>query len=373
MGHQLCSRSDRHSFLLKALAFNRSSHAKAFQESAQFRDLVPDGCSYPAVFLDDGSSYVLTESCHASDFDVSVMFPEPAPKWRRSERRNPDADRIKWVVLRDRDAPKPEGSYNMAFMVEGHRQFNGGGGDKDSPIWLSAAVGGPRDAFTVWGRCEDGSEPPHTTILSPELRFYAGRTGRGVIYVREKKFDDNAEPRGVVTTVTLVEFAIRDRDRSKDDCMQVTIDRMPYFEPGAPGEQRLDDIWKRLIDEAAAGFARFCQPVTEEVEMKRVAFLEQMRKYQHDPDNFLGVVVNQSWQECLALVQEPYQLQMIIKYHCTSSKGGEFDDSPRFETNQTRVSRMLARHQCTEERRTQLQSMVGFTACQDRLWHTTGD
>ena len=214
----------------------------------------------------------------------------------------------------------------------------------------------------------DGDEPGPATIVEDHLRFYTARSGCAVVYARETVFDDNALPRGEEVNVMLLTFSIKSKDPAKDDVMKVDCQKLADF--SLEQWPNLDPGWLKLIEIAQSGFDRFCKPIPEAEETRRLAFLEQIRKGKDEGSAFRTRVSALDWQDALRLVQEPWQLEVVVSVHC----GTRFDEIPqRFSTNSDRVSKMLKLHECEETRRKDLDGMVYYLAARDNLWCYSGD
>jgi hypothetical protein len=141
----------------------------------------------------------------------------------------------------------------------------------------------------------------------------------------------------------------------------------------------LSDIelgWNRLIEAARAGFKEQCHALPQEVESWRAAFVDQRAQLRAEFDNFSDSSFRQridkiDWREALTLVEEAWQLQVVINRHC----GNQFNSSMgRDDPTSSRVWEMLRRYECSPERLNELQQMVtDFVAPNDPIWNFAGD
>jgi hypothetical protein len=370
----LCSERDTGSFLVPCYGFDTPEAAEAYAGSPEFfagnRIFGPDDAFAP---LYRGRwSYVPRMSAQHG-------------RWLTTELVGRDArfaaGKPSWEMLRGKDTPKRAGAYNVALLVEGRRQFfRCHRHTTKHPKWWYRLADGDRDCFSVWSRC-DGGEIRGAMVVDASTRMYAARSARGVIYAREMRFDNSGKPSGFRTTLVRVEFSILDRDPARDDMLRVQVSDQVCFSdnPGKPEEPSLhglDDVWTGLIDRARGGFERWCQPVPNPVESWRQLFIAQRDKAEADRRTYDGTsfgdrVKGMDWQEALRLVQEPWQLQVVIGAHCNS----RFDESPGYyDANYNRVGKMLATHDCSPERRQELLKMVAdYVEPCDNLWNYTGD
>jgi|GEM_PF-2144412 len=288
-----------------------------------------------------------------------------------------------WARLWDKDATKPEGAYNVGLMVEGRRQFSTWARRTTKrPAWWYRLNDGSHDCATAWSR-HDGAEQGGNITIDSQTRLYAARSGRGAIYTMRTTFDNEGRPDGFKTGLVLVEFSILDRDPTKDDMLKVQLvasrSAISYRTDRAAEVhlEDLDPVWQGLAQKARNTFERFCKPVSDEVEQWRVNFLDQRKNYldqkrfSRGAATFFDGIKSLSWQEALQVVQEPWQLKVVIDHHCDS----RFDTSVhRSDTNGSRVGLMLSRFDCHQERRAELQRMVSdFVAPTDPLWSYSGD
>jgi len=288
-----------------------------------------------------------------------------------------------WARLWDKDAAKPEGAYNVALMVEGRRQFSTWQRRTNRrPQWWYRLSDGFHDCATAWSR-HDGAEQSGNITIDATTHLFAARSGRGAIYTRRAQFDSEGQLDGFKTGLVLVEFSILDRDPSKDDMLKIQLvaSRTALsYKPDAwaePNVEDLDPVWQALTERARNIFERFCKPVSDEVEQWRLSFLDQREKFRAQrrasiaAATFLDGIKALSWQEALQVVQEPWQLKVVIDHHCHT----EFDSSVhRSDTNASRVGTMLSRFECDAERRIELLRMVSdFVAPMDSLWSYSGD
>ncbi len=287
-----------------------------------------------------------------------------------------------WTRLAPHDVVKPEGSYNVALLVEGRRRyFRSQRYTRKHPKWTYRLCDGEFDCCTVWGR-NDVDHLNGGIAVDDSTRIYAARSARGVIYTRRTLFDNSGQPSGFHTGFALVEFSILDRDATKDDMLRVLITSRTAISDNSeqardPWVDDLDQGWQALVNRARTTFEATCKPVLDEVDEWRRNFIEQseklrrMRAMSNSAMTFFDGIRNMDWQEALQLVQEPWQLKAVIDVHCNH----RFDDSPhRDDTTCSRVGRMLYQFACSDERRAELQGMVrDFVAPADELWSYSGD
>jgi len=370
---QLCSHSDTGSFLVPSYGFETADQALGFAASPDFfkntQSCGPDDCYAPVIR--GRSSYVPRVSAGSCRWHVSELVGS-RPRF---------GNRPIWDVLRGKDTPKPEGAYNVALLVDGKRQFfRHHHHTTKHPKWWFRISSGQRDCFAVWSR-KDGVEIGGGMPVDDCTRILAARSGRGVIYACTTRFDNSGKPCGFQTELVRVEFSILDRDDAKDDMLRLEVNGSVGWsdDPESPGEPWLDKadrIWVQLVEKAIAGFRKWCRPVPESVDQWRQSFLDQRARADtdsrtYDGSSFRDRIKPMDWQEALRLVQEPWQLQVVVGAHCNS----HFDESGGcFDANYNRVGRMLDQHECSSERKAELQQMIAdFVEPSDGLWNYTGD
>lgn len=367
------SDADTKSFLVPCYGFDRVQDADQYAGS-------PESLTEIGVFgLDDAFAPVYRGRC-----SYVARMSASYGRWLTSELVGGDArfgQKPIWSTLRRKDQPKPAGAYNAALLVEGKRQFYRSHRQTTKhPKWWYRIADGHRDCFTVWGR-QDGGDLGGSADVDTGKRIVAARSGRGVIYACDTRFDNRGAPCGFRTELVRVEFSILDRQADKDDVMRVQVSPQLSWsddpqKPQEPSVGGLDDVWVQLIERAHAGFERWCKPVPEEVNAWREFFIGQRARADadsrtYDGSSFRDRVKPMDWQDALRLVQEPWQLQSVIGAHANS----RFDESPGYyDANYNRVGRMLATHDCSEERRAELRQMIAdFIEPADGLWNYTGD
>jgi len=173
----LASRADSGSFLVPCLGFNtadqlmaevardkndESNRTFAIGGRACFQPLFSGRCSYLPYNRGDGLE---VQSLLAGDPRLQLGKPS-------------------WARLWDKDAVKPEGSYNVVLMVEGRRQFSTWQRRTNKrPQWWYRLSDGFHDCATAWMR-HDGAEQSGNIAIDAQTRLFAARSGRGAIYTR---------------------------------------------------------------------------------------------------------------------------------------------------------------------------------------------
>jgi len=294
----------------------------------------------------------------------------------------PGACQTKWEVLRHKNKPMPSAdAFNVCLLVDGPRQFYAYYPHmRKHPSWWYSLHMGNRDCFAVWGRANGqaiGKEHP----LDGENRVVAASSGRGVIFARTAHFSNSGEPSGFKTIMIKLEFSVKDKDTTKDDMLRVqTYRRLAItsaFEAAYDfAKDEEDNGWKALIERAQLGFALHCETVPEDIDNWRKFFIDQQAHIAQDllifdGSSYRDQVKKLDWQEALTTVYAPWQLQVVIDVHCHD----QFDESVhRHSVKYTRVGNMLAAHECSPERREQLNAMVkNFVQPADDNWNYTDD
>jgi hypothetical protein len=294
-------------------------------------------------------------------------------------------DKAAWRVLRAQTTPTPSGgAYNVALLVAGRRRFPLPYQDpRNAPKWWRRLSSGERDCFAEWAHTDGRRFSNVVTSAANATRIYASRSALGVLYARTTTFNLYGNPSGFRTEIICLEFAILDHNPARDNVIKVQIAAQLNVE-GEPSLSGLDDIWKKLIISARAGFEDHCLPVPPATEEWRKFFLEQRDKADAERNKYIAAIGqyvsgpsfhrdirDMTWQQALDLVQEPWQLQLIIEVHCNA----RFDETPnRYDSTGTRVRRMLEMYDCTPERRAQLDQMIAdYVEPADELWNYTGD
>jgi hypothetical protein len=363
----LCGATDRNSFFLPSLGFATADQATAHANlqvanvtglDIYYAPFVSSRCAY-VPRIDDGKWDVY------SFLAGRTISPTGKPIWTK---------------LASRDDLRPEGAYNVALLVEGRRQyFQHQRKTCKHPKWWYRLSEGQFDCYAAWGR-NDTVDLPGGIVVDDATRVYAARSGRGAIYLRRALFDNKGEPDGFRCGLLLVQFSILDRDQTKDDMLKVQIvsSRAAItFNDENPWKEYPDDGWRALADKAHAGFEKTCKTVPDTVDHWRKYFIEQSGKWHmnlrhfNSAANFTDGVKGMPWEQALQVVQEPWQLKVVLGVHCNQ----RFDDSPhRSDTTCSRVWRMLSQFTCSDERRAELRQMIhDYVEPDDHIWNYSGD
>lgn len=366
----LCSDEDRRSFLVPCYGFEDPQTAREYRNSRSFReDNRIYGDDFAPIFA-RGLSYVPRIGADSGHWLTTEVVP-PSNEFR------PRSSKPVWDKLRGKETSKPRGSYNVALLVQGPREFyRDHRRTTKHPKWWHMIADGTKECFTAWGR-KNTPDAGSSLITNDSTRVYAARSGRGVIYARETEFDNLGNPSGFRVELVRVEFTILDRDPAKDDMMRVELFQQTSWSSEPHISEDLDAVWHVLIDRARTGFERWCQPVPAEVEKWRQLFVDQHQKRLADSndysgDSFANRVSKMDWQDALRAVEEPWQLAIVASYHGRrpefSSDGGAY--TIPYET----VPTMIERHDCTEERRDELRQMIrDYVEPADSMWNYRGD
>ncbi len=222
-----CSAADKASFLVPARGFQKRSQCAS--ESARFGAAVAhaadladrhqvepafDGETFYQPIYRKDFAYLSRIAC--GNWDVQSLL---------GGRSQVDVGVPKWIRLAYKGSDKPEGSYNVALLVEGQRQrySRWSHRTRKHPKWWYRLSDGQFDCCAVWGR-KDGTTLGNGFVVDDLTRFYAAaRSARGAIYARRTNFDDNGAPNGYTTGLILVEFSILDKDPAKDDMLKVEV------------------------------------------------------------------------------------------------------------------------------------------------------
>lgn len=270
----------------------------------------------------------------------------------------------------------PEGSHHQLLLIGGKRSFY-----RDVPAGrvnrlISYMLQGMRNAYVEFGD-RTGAELP----LSGEVegtRIYRARSGRMAIVFQEPIYSKDLKETGMRTWIRLSELRIYDRNPERHSQVLVNsvytaqLTRMLVREELSG----LDDGWFALAERAMAGFRATCQTVDLERELWRKRFVQQRHLESVDGSKahgqrYIDSLTGLTCDEALKTVKEAWQMRHVFDRYCTS----EFDESPhRCSPASERCNNMLARHNCTHERRLELRKMIeDYTQPLHYGWNYTGD
>lgn len=362
------SHQDLTSFLTAALQFGRREAAQAYaakrgwdaSEDAFKFFTVGDGTYQPRNFYELNTSLLDADSRLARD-----------------------AHRPRFQTLRDVGSPMPEGARNTCLLVDGPRMFHRYIHEtkKQRPYYYQFASNDFM-CFASWGR--EGHPLGSPLFEEDGRRVFVGRSGRGAIYASVPRFSSDLSIVGYDTHLVLVEFSILDRDPSKDDVLRYTsrVLKSYGFEGAGPckslelDSNRYDAFWQELAQRAFTGFVKNCQPMPSQLASEVERFRDQTQKAEAERKapygaSFRDRIKDLNWQDALRMVEEPWQLEVVIH----EIDGPTFYESPMYSgTLGNRVRNMLKAHECSEERRGQLRDMIGdFVAPRSNIWSYSGD
>jgi hypothetical protein len=367
----LASELDNNSFLVPSLGFSDSAAAERY---ALNRDNLTNQIVYG---MDDNFARVTF-----GDKNYVPRISSIHGQWLISELINARAalSQTKWELLRQKTTPMPSAdAFNVCLLVDGPRQFSVYYPRTNKhPNWWYSLHMGNRECFAVWGRVNGQALGKHNP-LDGENHIVASSYGRGVIVARTAHFSNSGEPSGFKNIMIKLDFSIKDKLEAKDDMLKVQIFRHLAITTVGEGvydfaKEEDDNGWKILVERAQQGFALFCETVPKELDDWRKRFIEQKAYIARDNliagASYGDQIKKLSWQEALATVHAPWQLQVVIDAHC----GEQFDESVhRHSAKYTRVGNMLAAHKCTPERREQLGTMIeDFVHANSDDWNRTG-
>ncbi|MBU2566049.1 hypothetical protein KKG46_00640 [Patescibacteria group bacterium] len=288
-----------------------------------------------------------------------------------------------WHTLRRMERPKPQGGYNVLLAITGQRQYyhTHRQSTRHSGLWQRLSEG-KKDCFAAWVRSDN---QPLGGCLSEDddsLRICTTRSARGVIFSREAKFDNDGNLTSHDWIAIFILAGILDKNPMKDDMLRIqTIRRHIYGTPDYEPSREdllhdLDPEWIPALDSAIAGFRASCKPISLRLDRWRRMYQNQIKALQEDGrkpygQSFKETIRTIDWQEALNLVEQPWQLEVVIEQKCNS----DFSDAKGFyDPNYILVRNMLKRYQCSDERRNVLQQMVDeFVQIRDHLWNYSGD
>lgn len=354
---QLGSKEDSYSFIVPCYGFKDAEQAQACAAKIK-----------PSLLWDAIQPITIGRTSYVP-FD-SQGYLDTSELTSKIEYRK-DANKPIYEVFRSKKTPFPAGSYNVALVVEGPHEF-----------WMSnrgREVGNLSDCFAAWGTRNNAYGIPGGVQLDKCI-VRAARSGRGVVFARQAVLGKDKAVRGFKTELVFVEFSILDDEKDKDDLLRITMfNRLAYsydttVRPQLPSLDGLDDVWIALVVRAEKGFARYCSPISEDMQRdidRANHYADQLKKFEADKQFRANVQVlgRDGWQEALKLVTEPWQMLIVVDL-CS----WQFSSLSN-QTYCARVGEMLRQHECTDERRSELRELVYSFASQfhSRLWNYTGD
>ncbi len=363
---------DRRSFLTPAYSFSarRTAETHAAEHGLDARD--SDAFK---LFSVDDATY---QPRSFTELDTGLLTPD------RSSFR--DEGRSQFMTLRRKATTSmPSGAGNTCLLVEGPREFYRYiHQTRKHPPYYYQFASTDFPCYAVWGR--DGAHSLGNPLFEEDgRRVFVGRSGRGAIYGRAPRFNDDLTIAGYDTHVALVEFSLLDRDPSKDDVIRYTVHAMRSHgyeadetpKPYGLDSKRFDSLWRELEQRAFDGFLKTGALVSQASETELARFVDQMKKAEADRRAPYGTsyrerVKKMDWEAALRSVEEPWQLEVVVQ---------EFNHDPLFQEHPSydgarynRVRNMLNRHGCDDGRRAKLNHMIeSFVAPRDNLWNYTGD
>jgi hypothetical protein len=354
------------SFLVPAIGFSDARQAKA--ECAVQASLAGPGDQCYLTVHRGSKYYTPRVDEHHLDADSflagRIDLPSGLPRWFR---------------LNNCGGERPADAYNVGLMVEGKRRFSRWMRKSNKhPGWWYRLVDGSFDCYAAWGRYDGTSFTP--VVDKEGTRIFAARSGRGALFFRRARFDNDGQPDGFHCGLMLVEFGIADKDPARQERIKVhvvTARSAVTFNEENPWKEYPDEHWQKLADRAHQGFVDTCKPIDPELDQWRRYFIEQSGKWQmhmrsfNSRATFTDGIRALTWQQALDLVQEAWQLKVVLGVHCNQ----RFDESVhRSDTNCSRTWRMLGQYQCSDERRGDLRRMVNdYIQPDDKLWSYSGD
>ncbi len=374
------------SFLVPAYGFRDLEQARGYRKVAyEGRILMPPQtlkgqyCNAP--------SYVMIPGWWMDSLGTSMLTDRPVYRsdltWS-SER---------WETLHKVGQDKPNGGYLIGLMVEGRRQYFRHTTEKRHvPEWVRRLNSGSRDCYAVWSRT-DGSEFDVTSYFQDDRgrmkNLYVGRSGRGAIYAATTVFNNAGKAIGNEARLLLIEFAILDKDASRDSVLRLTwraqshyfaqkntVDTFPMNDLS---HRELDNNWIALANRARDGFIiNRCKTADPDLVDYGVFMTHQIELIAADKskpygERFTDRIEQMDWQEALRNCREPWQLETVVHHFRNRDEfmevPGAYDGTPA-----TRVGNMLRAHTCDDLRREQLSRWIrNFVAPRDNLWNYTGD
>lgn len=270
----------------------------------------------------------------------------------------------------------PQGANHQLLLVGGKRGFYRHVPRGRVNHLISRLLEGSRHAYVEFGD-RNGDVLP-LSGESGDVRIHRARSGRMAIVFQEPIYTRDLEQSGIRTWLRLSELRIYDRNPDRDNQLVVSSVYTAQLTRALVRDElsTLDDGWFALAERALAGFQATCQCGDEEQESWRQIFVTQRKLDAADSllpygqryaDSLTGLTCN----EALERVCEPWQMKAVFERFCTR----EFDESPhRASPAYERCNNMLARHDCTSERRDELRKMIAdYTQPLHYGWSYTGD
>lgn len=275
----------------------------------------------------------------------------------------------------------PRGATNTCLLVEGPRTYlRMFHRTAKYPASYYRFAEGDFPCYAVWGR--DEAHPLGRPLLEEEddgCRVFVGRSAFGAIYASTPRFRHDLSIEGFESKLALIKFELLDRDSCKDDVLRHSsfVFRQYGYNPNEPPQpyvldaEKFNPIWQELADRAFDGFVATCKQMPTQLEQDIAYYLDQDRKSRAGSFEFRSRIEQVDWQTALLLAEEPWQLEVAVH----AFDGPQFyEDSNYAGTMTSRVSRMIKRLSCSEERREQLRQMIdGFVAPRNRIWDYSGD
>ena len=360
----LASSRDTRSLFVPAYALRKREQIPSFVDSLKQQNF--GGKNYSESILDRASGrYVFdADDC----FDLGELMAGGAaigrPQWKHRWNANTD---------------HPEGMYNVALLVEGvrsYRSYSLPRGNKNK--WLYRMHTASRQCGVAWTKKDGADFEPNSALLP--LQVSVRRSAAGAVYCRTERYDDEGKVCGMTVRIILLEVGFRDSRPDKDQVFthSIVAARVAYSHSAGqfnePDFSDLEPLWQKVIARARRIFDTFGQVRDEQAWLWTTNFLEQKRAWhsaRSERGGFYDQIKAVDWQEALELVRQPWQLKAVVNIHCNA----RFDESVhRSDTNGSRVAHMLSQHDCSAERKAELQAMVAnFVEPMDTLWSYSGD
>jgi hypothetical protein len=246
------------------------------------------------------------------------------------------------------------------------------------PKWWYRLVSGRRDCFVVWRNAEGGCfDNVNEARLGVRTNF--ARSGRGVIFTIEARYDHSGRlvPDLTSVEIVLVRFSIFDRDTDKDDMMRVETRCFSDLDNVDSG---LSSCSKEMVEAARRGYLYNCRHTPQETSDWLQFFLNQRTKLEADRWTSNGSsfrakmeTFGNDWRGALAEVREAWQLNVFASVH---GRNSELWDVPGSYpgANGQRLMKAVNSAQSDMRRWQELRRMVtDFVEPSDGLWDYTGD
>ena len=237
-------------------------------------------------------------------------------------------------------------------------------------LWYRA-VEGAYDAYTAW--LNAGAVPFSRavwTLRSTQRnarilrRIYSARAGMGASFARRPLISEFGVITGYEETLLIVRFKIRRTDER--EVLEVSVSRrtarVGLQERRIPSPNVFDqadrrNLWlARTIQPAIQGFIETAVLHRPDFEQRRNLFQGQLRQMKLFGAAFRERIDRlDDWQDALRLVQEPWQLALVVEAYCGEAfcaHAGIMDPEPQ------RVSRMLHQFTCGPRQREDLLTMA---------------